>query len=86
MSRLWYNEEVQKISGNKRKMRSINTSVDLYEVCLSYIIYFLLLYFMAVFTPFCFFRSFGISFNRGKEFRKYCPKGFELEEDKYTGE
>ena len=50
------------------------------EVCLSYIIYYLLLYFMAILTPFFHIR--GISRNRGKEFRTYWPKLFESEEYK----
>ena len=32
-SRLWENEEEQKLSGKKRKRRSIWAKVDLYEVC-----------------------------------------------------
>ena len=32
-SRLWEKEEELKLSGNKRKRRSIRAKVDLYEVC-----------------------------------------------------
>ena len=41
-----------KIIGRKRKRRSIWITVDLYEVCLSYIIHFPLFYFMTILTPF----------------------------------
>ena len=47
-------EEETKISGEKRKKCSIKTNADLYEVCLSCIIYFILFYFMNIhklFTP-----------------------------------
>ena len=50
-SRLWEKEEDIHISGKKRKMHSINIKVDFYEVCLSYIIYCLLIYFMAILLP-----------------------------------
>ena len=58
-------EEVQKISGKKRKRRSIRMEVDLYEVCLSYIIYCLLFYFVTILTPF-FFTRFVVSLSPGK--------------------
>ena len=51
-SRLLYKEEEIKISGNNRKMHSIKIKVDLYEVCLYYIIYCLLFYFMIILTSF----------------------------------
>ena len=38
-SRLWEKEEEQKLSGKKRKRRSIRAKVDLYEVC--FLFYFL---------------------------------------------
>ena len=43
-SRLWEKEEELKLSGKKRKQRSIRAKVDLYEVCflfylLSYILF-----------------------------------------------
>ena len=41
-----------KISVKKRKRCSIRINLDLYEVCLSYIIYCLLFYFMTIITPF----------------------------------
>ena len=51
-SRLWEKEEETNISGKKRKRRSIQIKVDLYEVCLSVIIYGLLFYFTTILTPF----------------------------------
>ena len=51
VSRLWEKEEDIKISGKKRKRRSIRIKVDFYEVCLSYIIYCLLFYFMTILIP-----------------------------------
>ena len=55
---------VKKISRRKRKRRSISINVDLYEVCLSYIIHCLLFYFMTILTPF--FRQIcDISLTRG---------------------
>ena len=44
-SRLWEKEEDIKIIGKERKIRSIQIKFDLYEVCLSKIIYFLLSFF-----------------------------------------
>ena len=41
---IWQKEEAQKISGKKRQIISIIIKVDLYEVCLSYIIYCLIFY------------------------------------------
>ena len=41
-----------KLSGKKIKRRSIRMKVDLYEVFLSYNIYFLLFYLMNILTPF----------------------------------
>ena len=41
---MWEKERQIKINGNKRKRSSIRTKVDLYEVFLSYIIYFLLFF------------------------------------------
>ena len=51
-SRLWYKEEDINTSGKKKKRRPIQIKVDLYEVCLSIIIYFLLFYFKTILTPF----------------------------------
>ena len=50
-SRLWEMEEEQKLSGKKRKRRSIQAKVDLYEVFF-YFIYCLLFYFKIKLTPF----------------------------------
>ena len=49
---LWEKEEGKKIIGKKRKRRSIRVNVDLYEVFLSFIIYFLLFYIMTILIPF----------------------------------
>ena len=70
---------VNKISVNKRKMHSIWIKFDLYEVFQSYIIYCLLFYFMTILTPFSPRQTCGISLTRGKEFRKYWPKVFDME-------
>ena len=43
-SMLWEKEEDIKISGKKRKIRSIRIKVDFYEVCISKIIYCILFY------------------------------------------
>ena len=51
-SSLWHKEEAKNISGNNMKRRSISMKVDFYEVFLSYIIYFLFLYFMTILTLF----------------------------------
>ena len=51
-SRLWDKEEDLNLSGKKRKIRSIRIKVDLYEICLYYIIYCLLFYFKTILTPF----------------------------------
>ena len=53
-SRLWEKEEEIKISGKKSKRRSISINVDLYDFCLSYIVYCLLFYFMTTLTTFYF--------------------------------
>ena len=45
--------------------------VDLYEFCLSYIIYFLIYYFMTILTTSPPRQICGISHTRGKEFRDY---------------
>ena len=50
--RMWEKQEAIDISVNNRKGRSISIKVDLYEVCISYIIYCLLLYFITILTPF----------------------------------
>ena len=52
--RLWEKAEDIKISGKNRKRRSIWINVDLYEVCLSKIIYCLLFYFNTILIPFFF--------------------------------
>ena len=84
-SRLWEKEGDIEISRKKRKRLLILIKVDLYEVCLSKIIYCLLFYCMTIIIPlFC--HICGISLTRVKEFRKYWPKVFELEEDKSTDE
>ena len=64
-SRMWDKEEDMNISENKRKKRSILIKVDLYEVCLSYIIYCLLFYFMTILTPFFTLQICGIYITRG---------------------
>ena len=51
-----YKEEEINISGKKRKRRSIQINVDFYEVCLSYIIYCPLFYFITILKPFFFAR------------------------------
>ena len=61
-------------------------NVDLYEVFLSYIIYCLLFYFMAILKPFPPPQIFGIYHTRGKEFRKDWPHGFKSEENTETYE
>ena len=62
-------------------MRSIRMKVALYEVCLSYIIYCLMFYFIPPPRQIC-----GISLVRGKEFSKYWEKGFNSEEGNDTYE
>ena len=59
--RLWEKEEDIKISGNNRKRHSIRIKVDLYEVCLSKIIYCLLFYFMNILIPSFFPARFVVS-------------------------
>ena len=51
-SKLWEKEEDLKLSGKKRKRRSVRVKIDLYEVCRSYFIYCLLFYFKTILTPF----------------------------------
>ena len=63
--RLWEKEEDINIIGNKRKRLSIRKNIDLYEVCLSYIIYCLLFYFMTILIPF-FFVKFVVSLALGE--------------------
>ena len=58
----------------------------MYEVCQSKIIYFLLFYFKTIIIPFLSHRVSGTCFTRGKDFRKYWPQGFGLEEEKSTYE
>ena len=74
---LWKKEEAHEIIRKKRKRRQIRTKVDLYNVCLSYIIYCLIFYIMTILTPFPSRQICSISHTRGKEFRKYWPQGFE---------
>ena len=50
------------------------------------IIYCLIFYFKTILIQFLSRQISGISLTRIKEFRKYWPKGFELEEDKETYE
>ena len=64
--RLWQKEEYIKISGNKRKIRSIQIMVYLYEVFLSGIIYCLLFYFKTILTPF-FLAIFLVSLSLGEK-------------------
>ena len=80
---MWYKEETMKISVQNKKIHSIQIKVDLYEVCLSYNIYFLLFLFYDH-TDKCFRLVSGISLTRRNQFRKYWQKVFELEEDKNT--
>ena len=64
-SRMWEKEDDIKISVNKRKRRSIFIKVDLYEVCLSVIIYCLLFYFKTILIP-IFFARFLVSLSLGE--------------------
>ena len=82
---MWDKEEDINIGGKKRKKLSIRIKVDLYAVCLSKIIYCLLLYLKTILIPpppHHHHQILGISITRRKEFRKYRPKLFDLEEDK----
>ena len=79
---MWENEEAQKISRNKRKICSIRLNFDLYQVCLSYIIYFPIFLFYDYTNTLSPRHICGISITRGKEFRKYWPKWFKSEEGK----
>ena len=63
--RPWEKEEDIKIGGKKRNICSIRIKVDLYEVCLSGIIYCLLFYFQTILTPF-FFARFLVSLSLGE--------------------
>ena len=63
---LWEKEEDIKISGKNRKRCSIRVKVDLYEFCLTKIIYCLLFFFKTILTPFSPRQISGISFTRGK--------------------
>ena len=55
--------------------------VDLYEVFLSNILYFIIFNIMTILTPF--FARFVASLTpRGNYFRNYCPQVFESEEEK----
>ena len=47
---MWEKEEVIKLSGKKRKRRSIRMKVYLYEFFISYIIYCLLFYYVSILT------------------------------------
>ena len=51
-SKLWEKEEDLKLSGKKMKRLLILVKVDLYEVCRSYFIYFILFYFKIIMAPF----------------------------------
>ena len=51
-SRLWEKEEGINLILKKSKRRSIRINVDLYEFCISYIIYCLLFYFKTILIPF----------------------------------
>ena len=61
---LWEKEEDLSISRNKMNWRSIRIKVDFYEVCLSYMIYCLLFYFMTILIPF--FDRFVVSLSIGE--------------------
>ena len=50
--RLWEKEEDLKLSGKKRKRRSIRVKFDLYKDFRSFFIYCLLFYFKTILTPF----------------------------------
>ena len=58
----------------------------MYEVCLSYNIFFLIFYFKTILTNFFSHQISGIYLTRGKEFRKYWPQRFESEADKAKDE
>ena len=58
-SRLWDKEEYIRIIEKKRKRLPIRINFDLYEVCLSEIIYYPLFYFKTILTPFVFARFMG---------------------------
>ena len=62
---VWYKKEAIKIREKNSKRRSINIKVCLYEVFLSYFIYFLLFYFVTILTP-CFFARFVVSVSHGE--------------------
>ena len=64
-SRLWDKEYDIKLSVKKRKIRSIQIKVDLYEVCSSKITYCLLFYFKTILTPFPPHQISGVSITRG---------------------
>ena len=51
-SKPWEKEEDIRTSGNNRKRRSTRIKVDLYEVCISKIIYRFLFYFKTILMPF----------------------------------
>ena len=72
------------LSLKKRKRRSVWINVDLYEVCLSGIIYCLIFYFPTILKPFFFRQISGIYLTSGKDFRKYLPQGFESKAYKAT--
>ena len=80
--RLWEKEDDINISVKNTNRCSISIKVYLYKVCLSGIIYCLLFYFKTILIPFLSQHLSGISLTRGKEFRGYWTKVFELEEDK----
>ena len=84
---MWDKEEAQNISRKKMKRISFAINFNLNEVCLSYIIYCLLFYFLTILTSFPTPRQIcDIYLTRRKEFRKYWSQGFESEEDKDTDE
>ena len=81
--RLWEKEEDINITVKKKNRCSILIKVDLYEVCLSKIIYCLLFYFNTILISF-FCQISGISITRGKELRRYWTQVFDSEEYKAT--
>ena len=85
-SSLWDKEENMNISENNKKRRSIRIKVHLYEVVISEIIYCPLFIYDYTNILFLSCHISVISLTRGKEFRKYWPKGFELEEEKSIDE
>ena len=49
---MWDNEESKNISGNKSRKHSVRLRVDIYGVCLSYLIFYLIYDIVTILTPF----------------------------------